>query len=136
MTKSEILLWGALRNRKFDGLKFRRQHPVGRFVLDFYCPGHKLAVEVDGGVHLEQEQQQSDKVRDELLLELGIRTLRVTSDDVETRMELVLSAIENAVSESTSNRATIETNESETPLLHASGEGAGGEDWKVRHRRK
>jgi very-short-patch-repair endonuclease len=84
-----------------------------------------LAVEVDGGIHLEQEQRERDKLRDELLLELGIRTLRVTADDVEKRIERVLAAIDRAVSQSTSNRATIDDN-SETPPLHANGEGAGG----------
>ena len=51
MTPAEQKLWGALRNRQLDGLKFRPQHPMGAFILDFWCPARKLVVEVDGGVH-------------------------------------------------------------------------------------
>ena len=64
-TRAEDVLWGALQKKQVAGLKFRRQHPVGRFVLDFYCPSHKLVVEVDGGVH--DAQQDRDAARTEAL---------------------------------------------------------------------
>ena len=53
-TPAEELLWDALRNRRLDGLKFRRQHPVGPFVIDFCCPSRQLAIELDGEVHVSQ----------------------------------------------------------------------------------
>jgi very-short-patch-repair endonuclease len=53
-TAAEVMLWEALRNRRLDGVKFRRQHPVGPFVIDFCCPERRLAIEVDGGIHAAQ----------------------------------------------------------------------------------
>jgi len=64
-TPAEALLWGHLRNRRLKGLKFRRQHPVGRFVADFYCAQHRLIVELDGAVH--QRQREYDDLRTEEL---------------------------------------------------------------------
>lgn len=61
MTSAEKKLWEALRKRRLNGLKFRRQHPVAQFILDFYCVERQLAVEVDGGVHATLEQAARDK---------------------------------------------------------------------------
>ena len=60
-TPAEKVLWDVLRGRGLDGLRFRRQHPVGRFVLDFYCPIHKLAVAVDGEVHDTQQERDAER---------------------------------------------------------------------------
>jgi very-short-patch-repair endonuclease len=73
-TAAEEKLWGALRGNQVAGLKFRRQHPVGRFVLDFYCPACKLVVEVDGDVH--DEQQERDAARTRVLEAYGYCVLR------------------------------------------------------------
>ena len=51
LTPAEFMLWEALPERRLSGFRFRCQHPVGRFILDFYCPAHRLVIEVDGGVH-------------------------------------------------------------------------------------
>lgn len=76
MSESEKLLWKYLRNEKI-GFKFRRQHPIGIYALDFYCPKLKLCIEVDGEQHLDRVTQ--DKRRDDFLLELGIKTIRIPS---------------------------------------------------------
>jgi very-short-patch-repair endonuclease len=82
MTSSERVLWQVLRGSQYRGLKFRRQHPVGPFVLDFYCEQLKLAIEVDGGVHELAEVRSRDRQRQEILEELGIRVLRLGAGDV------------------------------------------------------
>jgi len=83
MTASEQILWQHLRGRRTGGEKWRRQHPVGAFVLDFYHAGLHLALEVDGGVHDSAEQQERDQSRSEVLALSGIRILRMRASDVE-----------------------------------------------------
>jgi very-short-patch-repair endonuclease len=91
LTEAEALLWAAIRNRQLAGMKFRRQHPVDRFVLDFYCAAAKLGIEVDGGIHNAQGPQ--DHVREAVLRARGIRILRVTNEAVLGDLELVLQRI-------------------------------------------
>ena len=79
MTHGEKLLWRELRNRKL-GVKFRRQHPIGEYILDFYSEEARLAVEVDGPHHAEQHDY--DERRDEVLNSLGIGVLRLEADAV------------------------------------------------------
>ncbi|HEX6036471.1 endonuclease domain-containing protein [Longimicrobium sp.] len=93
-TPAEHVLWDALRAGRLDGLKFRRQHPVGRFVLDFYCAAHRLCVELDGGVH--EQQRDRDAARDQELLALGVRTLRFGNEQVWHDLAGVVSAIQAA----------------------------------------
>jgi ATP-dependent DNA helicase RecQ len=80
MSLPEVQLWQALRGEKLGGLKFRRQHPIPPYVLDFYCAGVRLAVEIDGDSHDGRAAQ--DARRDAFLLEQGIRTLRIPARDV------------------------------------------------------
>jgi putative DNA methylase len=93
-TASEGILWEALRNRKLDGRKFRRQQPIGVFVLDFYCAEERLAVEVDGGIH--RVQAEADQQRQQLIESLGIRFVRVTAEHVETNLPSALKEIQAA----------------------------------------
>ena len=81
MTDAEARLWHALRRDQLDGLHFRRQHPIGPFTLDFYCPSLRLAIEVDGGQHAEQRRQ-ADKQRTRWLGEKGIAVIRYWNNDV------------------------------------------------------
>ncbi len=97
MTPAETLLWERLRNRRLHGLKFRRQHPLGPFIADFYCAAARLVVEVDGGIHLEQQEQ--DAQRDAVLRAQGYRTLRVTNQAVLDDIEQVLHTIWQACQE-------------------------------------
>jgi very-short-patch-repair endonuclease len=93
MTPAEAVLWDALRGRKFGGLKFRRQHALGPYVLDFCCPERRLVVEVDGAIHDDPEQRAYDADRDEHLAAFGYRTVRVTNGEVFHHLAGVLARI-------------------------------------------
>lgn len=80
MTDAEALLWRLLRNRRIAGAKFRRQHPMGRYILDFYCHEKKLCVELDGGQHMEAAAY--DQQRDAWLRGQGICVLRFWNNQV------------------------------------------------------
>jgi very-short-patch-repair endonuclease len=90
MTDAEARLWRALRRDQLNGLHFRRQHPVGPFTLDFYCPSLRLAVEVDGGQHAEQQKQADDR-RTHWLAEKGVTVVRYWNNDVLSNLPGVLS---------------------------------------------
>ncbi len=92
MSLPERLLWQALRGRP-GSLKFRRQHPLGRYVLDFYCPAARLVVEVDGQSHGMGRRPEQDAVRDRWLTEQGLRVVRFDATDVLRDLEAVVSAI-------------------------------------------
>jgi very-short-patch-repair endonuclease len=80
MTPAEQALWQYLRNRHLRGLKFRRQFPVGQFIADLACPEHRLIVEVDGGIHNDQVDQ--DAAHTEILAQFGWRVLRFPNVEV------------------------------------------------------
>lgn len=92
-TPAEQILWQALRGRRLAGLKFRRQHPFGPFVLDMFCVEHQLVIEVDGGVHLSPKQTAYDEARTEYLSERGLRVLRFTNEEVLHSLPSVLQHI-------------------------------------------
>ena len=94
--RSEDILWSALRDRRLAGRKFRRQHPVGRFILDFYCHKERLAVEVDGPVH--QLQRKADGERQAILENMGIRFLRLPAVLVEGNLPAALAVIQESLS--------------------------------------
>ena len=93
LTQAEKLLWTELRNKKLNGLKFRRQHPIDKFVLDFYCHERKLAIELDGSIHDVKVNKDYDEARTTMLGELGIYTLRFRNDEVINNIESVLQKI-------------------------------------------
>ena len=93
MTPPEARLWVVLKGGKLAGLRFRRQHPVGPFVLDFYCPAARLAVEVDGAGHEHPERMAADRRRTRWLAQQGIEVLRVAAEDVRVNLEGVLGTI-------------------------------------------
>jgi very-short-patch-repair endonuclease len=92
LTLPEVLLWQQLRQRP-DGLKFRRQHPAGPYVLDFYCEEGRLCVEVDGAAHGMGDVPITDEQRDRWLSKAGVRTLRVSATDVLRNLDGVLQLI-------------------------------------------
>ena len=107
MTLPEVLLWMRLKGRNLNGLKFRRQHPLGSYVLDFFCADRRLAVEVDGQAHDRAPQIARDGVRDAWLAEHGVRVLRLRAHDVLNDLDNVVVAIAAAaVSPSSSPRRT------------------------------
>ena len=95
-TPAEKRLWAALRGRRLAGLKFRRQHPYGQFILDAFCVEHQLEVEVDGDVHADPAQAERDVERTKFLEERGIRVLRFRNEEVERNLEGVLRRIVEA----------------------------------------
>ncbi len=98
-TDAEQLIWRLLRDRRLNGRKFRRQHAVGPYVLDFYCHEAKLAVELDGGQHNEEGERRRDERRSEFLASKGIKTLRYWNHEALADTESVLEAIVLAIGE-------------------------------------
>jgi len=96
-TDAEKKLWTILRNRQINGVKFRRQFPVGRYILDFYCPDYRLAIEADGGQHYENKVKDQDDLRTRELNNLGIEMIRFTDREILTNSDGVVEAIQNAI---------------------------------------
>ncbi|NPV48386.1 MAG: DUF559 domain-containing protein [Armatimonadetes bacterium] len=115
-TDSENLLWQCLRDRQLAGHKFHRQHPLGRYIADFYCAEARLVVELDGAPHREQRQAEYDQLRDEEIAKRGLTVLRIQSADVQRDPQSVLNTI--------ARHLTPSSPSSPSP---PSGEGAGGE---------
>jgi very-short-patch-repair endonuclease len=92
-TKTEQILWSHLRDRKLHGFKFRRQHPIGDFIADFYCHECKMIVEVDGEYHNDIEQKQYDGGRTYELNELKVKVIRFSNREVLQDIDLVLKEI-------------------------------------------
>ena len=97
LTLPEVILWQALRGRRLDGIRFRRQHPVGPYILDFYCEDAKLAVEVDGSGHEHPDQGRHDDRRTEWLNRQGIAVMRMAARDVLGNLEGVLTRLKERV---------------------------------------
>lgn len=97
MTETEALLWDELRNFKL-GIKFRRQHPIGRFIVDFYCHQAKLVVEIDGSVHQLETQKERDENRTYELQKLGLKVIRFDNQDIITNISTVIKEIEKHLS--------------------------------------
>jgi very-short-patch-repair endonuclease len=98
MTPAERLLWDELRAKRLHGLFFRRQHPLGPFILDFCCPAVKLVVEVDGVIHDDPDQAQYDRLRTEQLQAYGYTVLRFRNEEVAADLPAVLNRIADAAS--------------------------------------
>ena len=97
-TNVEMRLWQKLRNRQL-GADFRRQHPAGQFVLDFYCPSLGLAIELDGGQHMGVQHEARDQQRDRWLSERGVTMIRFWNSDITQNLNGVLEAIALKVGE-------------------------------------
>ena len=97
MTEAETVLWEALRNNNLSGLKFRRQHPIARFIVDFYCHKYKLVIELDGSIHNLREVAENDRNREEELKDFGLNILRFTNEQVINDLEYVLQTIKQQV---------------------------------------
>lgn len=94
MTPAEELLWSHLRRKQLNGLKFRRQHPLGSFIADFYCAEYRLVIEIDGDIHAGLHEY--DDFRTEWLEDRDYRLIRFLNDDVTDRIDTVLTAIQAA----------------------------------------
>ena len=92
-TEAEKKLWEALRGKRLNGLKFRRQHPYEKTILDFFCVEHQLVVELDGSVHDEPDQFASDEQRTNFLNERGLKVVRFKNDEIMKNLPSVLRRI-------------------------------------------
>lgn len=98
MTGPETRLWSRLRARQFQGLKFRRQHGIGPYIVDFYCPEQSLVIEVDGDSHADADQIVKDGQREKYLRSRGLRVIRYINDDIVKNMDGVLEDLAGKVS--------------------------------------
>jgi len=96
-TSAERYFWLILRNRKIAGLKFRRQHPIGKYVVDFYCHEKKLAIELDGCIHDLPEVKNHDNDRMKVIEQLGVTVLRFTNDEIFNDLNNVINKIINNI---------------------------------------
>ncbi len=93
MTASEATLWKALSNKQLDGRKFRRQHGIGPFIADFYCPSERLVIEVDGASHDDPTSSTNDGLRDEYMNAKNICVLRIENKSIVDDLPGVLDLI-------------------------------------------
>lgn len=92
-TNAETILWSKLKGKQLRGYKFRRQQGIHHYIVDFYCPEYKLAIEIDGATHLTNEEQEKDKGRQYEIEKLGIEFLRFTNTDIYESLDSVLQTI-------------------------------------------
>jgi very-short-patch-repair endonuclease len=97
MTQSERILWQRLRRKQIDGFKFRRQHAINQFIVDFFCYEAMLIIEVDGGVHSDLYQKERDEGRTAILSEFGLRVIRFSNDEIEYGILFVIDKIREEV---------------------------------------
>jgi very-short-patch-repair endonuclease len=99
MTKAEIKLWQHLQKKQFNELRFRRQHPINRFIVDFYCHALKLVIEIDGDIHQEVIQKERDENRTYEIEQFGLKVIRFQNNMVMTNIEGVLKEIEKNINQ-------------------------------------
>jgi very-short-patch-repair endonuclease len=99
LTSTEASLWNLLKHRKVSGYKFRRQHSIGKYIVDFCCPQEMLIIELDGNIHGENQQIAKDEIRDNYLKNLGFTVLRFENKYVFQDPEFVLNEIRKCFSE-------------------------------------
>jgi len=97
MTYSESLLWEKLKGKQLLGLRFRRQHPIDIFIVDFYCHEAKLVIELDGGIHMDQIEYDDGREAD--IEKYNIKIIRFTNDEVNNNIEDVIQKIESVIKE-------------------------------------
>ncbi|TAL68757.1 MAG: endonuclease domain-containing protein [Bacteroidetes bacterium] len=95
MTNAERIFWLNVRDNRFLNLKFRRQEPIGSYIVDFVCLEKELVIEIDGGVHKEINQIEYDKVRTQYLQNLGFKVLRFWNNEIENNINKVLNVIKD-----------------------------------------
>ena len=92
MTKSEEVLWNALRH-EIQGYRFRRQHAIGDYIVDFVCLSKKIVIEVDGGYHIRKQQIESDSIRTAYLENKGFHVIRFSNEEVNTNISGIIQTI-------------------------------------------
>ncbi|MEI6696971.1 MAG: endonuclease domain-containing protein [Bacteroidota bacterium] len=109
MTIPEEKLWNYLRRKQLMALRFRRQHPINRFIVDFYCHAFKLVIEIDGSIHQKEIQQERDENRTYELQAIGLTVIRFTNNEIMTNIAKVIKEIEMHISKisSTSSKPSF-----------------------------
>jgi very-short-patch-repair endonuclease len=95
LTPAEIKLWKCIQNSQLEGRKFRRQHSIGNYIVDFYCPKEKLVIELTGNIHLNANNEEYDIIRETYLSDLGIKVIRFENDEIFKKPEIVLENIKS-----------------------------------------
>jgi very-short-patch-repair endonuclease len=129
---AERILWSKLRSAQVEGTSFRRQHPIGPYVLDFYCPTLSLALELDGGQHGNPERNDKDRARDAWLRARGIQVLRFWNSDIFSNLDGVLEEIRRVI---LSLNADMTTPGDPSPPLRGDPPLSGEGEVEPRHRR-
>ncbi|MCH7625184.1 MAG: endonuclease domain-containing protein [Chloroflexi bacterium] len=93
MPKAETVIWSKLKGRQLLGYKFRRQYSVDRYIVDFYCPEMKLAVEIDGDSHFQNDVENNEKYRQAFIESFGVQFLRFTNEDVFKNLDGVIETV-------------------------------------------
>jgi very-short-patch-repair endonuclease len=93
-TAEEHKLWQYIRRKQLE-VKFRRQHSIDHFIVDFYCPEKRLIIEIDGGVHIKEKDE--DRVRDEFLIKLNYKVLRIENSEINSDIATVMERIKNTL---------------------------------------
>jgi very-short-patch-repair endonuclease len=101
MTDAEKILWACLSKNQLNGVRFRKQHPVGGYIADFYCHEHKLVIEVDGKIH--EQQKEYDAMRDAEMIALGLNVMRFTNAEVIGDLEAVIEKIKSSMAKVITN---------------------------------
>ena len=107
-TPAEANVWQYVRNRKL-GFKFRRQHPIVRFIIDFYCAELRLCIEIDGDTHVEEDQHEYDAARTEYLEMFGCSVIRFTNEDVKHNIRAVVQSIREICNELKTKKQAVRT---------------------------
>ena len=110
-TRAEQLLWAKLRHHQIHGLKFRRQHGIGPYIVDFFCPERSLAIEIDGDVHEPEIQQTKDRLREDYLKSSGLVILRYTNNEIFNNLTGVLEDLSSRVSKTSTSPKPLLTKE-------------------------
>jgi len=99
MTLAELILWKQLKDKKLFKVKFRRQHPVNIFIVDFYCHEIKLVIEIDGEIHLDDAIKNYDSGRTAELEKFGLKVARFSNDQIISNIDTVINKINNIITE-------------------------------------
>ena len=92
-TAAECVLWNAIKNKQVESLRFRRQHSIGPYIMDFYCPSIKLCIELDGGIHEQLAEHNRDDIRTQYINQQGITILRFTNSTVYYNINSIIESI-------------------------------------------
>ena len=95
LTMGEKILWGFLRNKNFEKLRFRRQHPIDNYIVDFYCKEKNLIIEIDGPLHEDEERKLKDAIRQTYLEAKGYRILRFKDKELSGDIDIILKRIKS-----------------------------------------